>query len=90
MRLFQVMSQVIPNDRHLEHDGGGVDGDEDEGGEDHLGVAGLEAVHHEGAEHHGEDGFKKNVGDSEAVPCYKWGYVCQTTEKRKNMLKIQW
>ena len=52
------MSQVIPNDRHLEHDGGGVDGDEDEGGEDHLGVAGLEPVHHEGAEHHGEDGFK--------------------------------
>ena len=77
------MSQVIPNDRHLEHDGGGVDGDEDEGGEDHLGVAGLEPVHHEGAEHHGEDGLKKNVGDSEAVPSYKWGYVCQTTEKLK-------
>ena len=52
MRLFQVLSQVIPNDRHLEHDGGGVDGDEDEGGENHLGVAGLEPVHHKGAEHH--------------------------------------
>ena len=64
------MSQVIPNDGHLEHDGGGVDGDEDQGGEDHLGVAGLEAVQHQGAEHHG---LKKNVGNSKAVPSYKWG-----------------
>ena len=70
------MSQVIPNDRHLEHDGGGVDGDEDEGGEDHLGVAGLEPVHHEGAEHDREDGLNNGVGNSEAVqvPSYEWGY----------------
>ena len=67
MRLFQVLSQVIPDDRHLEHDGGGVDGDVDEGGEDELVVAGLEAVHHEGAEHDREDSLNNGVGNSEAV-----------------------
>ena len=47
------------HDCNLKHDGGGVDGDVDEGGEDQLVVAGLEAVHHEGAEHDREDGRKK-------------------------------
>ena len=65
-----------PQDRNLKHDGGGVDGDVDEGGEDQLVVAGLEAVHHEGAEHDREDGLNNGVGNSEAVqvPSYEWGY----------------
>ena len=65
-RLCHVPSNVgkprhKTHDRNLEHDGGGVDGDVDEGGEDQLVVAGLEAVYHEGAEHDREDGLKSGA-----------------------------
>merc|ERR1712165_414821 len=62
------------HDRNLEHDGGGVDGDVDEGGEDELGVAGLEAVQHEGAEHDGENGLNCCEGTADTVSerhCHK-------------------
>ena len=52
---------------NLKHDGGGVDGDVDEGGEDELGVAGLEAVQHEGAEHDGEDSLNSGEGTADTV-----------------------
>ena len=57
--------------------GGGVDGDVDEGGEDQLGVAGLEAVHHEGAEHDREDSLKSGEGTADTVSerhCHKRHY----------------
>ena len=59
---------------NLKHDGGGVDGDVDEGGEDQLGVAGLEAVQHQGAEHDGEDGLNCCEGTADTVSerhCHK-------------------
>ena len=83
----RLISVVVPSnggkprhkshDCNLKHDGGGVDGDVDEGGEDELVVAGLEAVYHEGAEHDREDSLKSGEGTADTVSkrhCHKRHY----------------